>query len=122
MLFDFVYSTTSGGFNFSRVPVNKSKMLRRSFKNIQKLYSIRSFRTSTYFNSRNQNPPDENDELSSSVSTRFQVFKDSSVGVIFDIEEERAKRQLELDRGIVDEEADLTDLPSIYDDLNINRK
>lgn len=62
-------------------------MLRQSFKNIQKIYASRAFRTSVCSLSKDNNESNESEtEISSSVATRFQVFKNESVGVIFDIE------------------------------------
>lgn len=95
-------------------------MLRRSFKNIQKLYAIRTFRTSTCNRSKDNNESDDK-ELSSSIATRFQVFKDESVGIIFDIEEERAKRRLEDETGVIEEEEHEL-LPSKFADLNLERE
>lgn len=97
-------------------------MLKRSFKNIQKIYAIRTFRTSGYSSSKDNNER-SNSELSSSVATRFQVFKNESVGIIFDIEEERAKRRMQDEMGRIDEEESHELIPSsAYDGLNLERE
>jgi hypothetical protein len=100
-------------------------MLRRSFKNIQKLNAFRAFRSSACVLS-NDNTNGDDKELSSSVATRFQVFKNESVGIIFDIEEERAKRRLQEEMGITneddeDEKSHGQTLPA-YAGLNLERR
>lgn len=54
-------------------------------------------------------------EISGSVSTKFQVFRNES-GIIFDIEEERKLR----DANISIEET--KDISSAYDGINLKRK
>ena len=100
----------------------QKKMLRRNLKFIQKICAYRHFHASTRLQNIDNRDDDEK-ELTSSVATRFQVFKNESVGVIFDIEEERAKRRLEEETGKIEEDENSEEqLPSIYEGLNLERK
>lgn len=98
-------------------------MLRRNLKCIQKICAYRNFQTATRLLNKDNNEDDDK-ELTSSVATRFKVFKNESVGVIFDIEEERAKRRLEEETGMIAEEDESNEeqFPSVYDGLNLERK
>lgn len=96
-------------------------MLRRNLKYIQKICAYRNFHTSIRLQN-NDNREEDDKELTSSVATRFKVFK-NEFGVIFDIEEERAKRRLEEETGNIEEDVNNEEqLPSIYEGLNLERK
>jgi len=64
----------------------------------------------------------KSDNISSSVATKFQVFRNESVGEILDIEEERAKLRQREEQIIDTEETEVETLPSIYSDLNLESK
>lgn len=107
----------------TRVPKKskQKKMLRRNLKYIQKICAYRNFHTSIRLQN-NDNREEDDKELTSSVATRFKVFK-NEFGVIFDIEEERAKRRLEEETGNIEEDVNSEEqLPSIYEGLNLERK
>lgn len=101
-------------------------MLRRSLKNVYKIIIARSVNSSARLQSKNNsNENDDDKEISSSVATRFQVFKNDSVGVIYDVEEERAIRQLKEEAGMIDEDEENKEeetLSSLYEGINLERK
>lgn len=100
-------------------------MLRQSFKNI-KIYTFRALSTSAGQKCKEKSNVNEviDKKLNSSVATRFKIFKDESVGIIFDIEEERAKRRLQIEMGVTEEEDENSKeiIPSAYADLNLERE
>lgn len=98
-------------------------MLRR-VKNLSKFYnSYRSVSCSTWHRKDNSSQ-DTSDDISSSVKTKFQVFRNESIGEILDIEEERAKLREKGELNVLDEQEEIdTDLTqSLYADLNLERK
>ena len=94
-------------------------MLRR-IRTVNKLYnSYRTVSCSAWLKGSDEISR-KNDDISSSVATKFQVFRNESVGEILDIEEERAKLRQRQEEQIVDiEETEAETLPSIYSDLNL---
>lgn len=81
------------------------------FRNIFKLSQVsRSFCLSTV----KLNDDKASKEITGSVSTKFQVFRNET-GIIFDIEEER--RRIEENQSEVYEE-----FPSAFEGLNLERK
>ncbi|KAG5666257.1 hypothetical protein PVAND_007293 [Polypedilum vanderplanki] len=97
-------------------------MLRR-IKTIHKFCNIRTFRHSAVLR-KNQSDDGDKKDLSSSIATKFQVFKNESVGIIFDVEEERARRMKQIEEGISEEDEQQEQsesIPSIYADLNLER-
>ncbi|XP_070509667.1 uncharacterized protein RsfS312 [Chironomus tepperi] len=96
-------------------------MLRR-IRTFNKIYnSYRTVSCSAWLK-RSDEINRKNDDISSSVATKFQVFRNESVGEILDIEEERAKFRQRAEEQIIDvEEPEVETLPSIYSDLNLER-
>lgn len=98
--------------------------LKKNIKNIQRICAFRAFSNTAWkLSKENKNKDSDDNELSASVATRFQVFKNESVGIIFDIEEERAKRRLQEEMGITDEDDNETQEPMLpaYAGLNLER-
>lgn len=97
-------------------------MLRR-ISTFNKIYnSYRTISCSAWLK-RSDEITRKSDDLSSSVATKFQVFRNESVGEILDIEEERAKLRQREEEQILDiEETEVETLPSIYSDLNLKSK
>lgn len=97
----------------------------RKLRNFQKIYhSYRTISCSCIVRN-NDGIKGSSEEISSSVATKFQVFRNESVGEILDIEEERAKLREREEREIIDvddEEQTTNLLPASYSDLNLDRK
>lgn len=97
-------------------------MLRR-IKTFNSIYNSYRTITCSAWLKRSDEIRRKSDDILSSIATKFQVFRNESVGEILDIEEERAKlRQREEEQIIDTEETEVESLPSIYSDLNLESK
>lgn len=93
--------------------------LRHIKNNIYKI-NVRNFRYNVTLRKKNEADSDDKKDLSSSIATKFQVFKNENVGIILDIEEERARRLKRLEEGYVPEQEHEI-IPAAYADLNLER-
>jgi ribosome silencing factor RsfS/YbeB/iojap len=97
-------------------------MLRRNLNSFQRIIANRYIHTTTRLRKDGEDKKKESDEISSSVSTRFQVFQNENVGIIFDIEEERAKRRIAEETGVEEEVESIKPLQPILQSINLERK